>query len=462
MTRRWFLGYDVAAVAALATALTAPGQTFVVSQLNTSLREAFGLSELLLNASYTVATVAAALPLVLTGRLTDRFGPRRTLAVVALLFGLGCLALSAAQGPVSLCLAFFCLRFFGQGSLSLVSQHAVAMWFHERLGRIHGVSQVAVFGLWTFAPPLTVALIAGVGWRGTYVVFALAIWLLVVPAALLFMRDRPDELGLALDGGAPKGGVASTGPELTLREASRTQTYWILAALFVIGPLVGTGVLFDIQPLLGARGIDAAGAAWAVSAFSLATGVMALPAGWLTDRFRPAPLLTGGMLCTVGSAIGLVFVSEAGQMNDGGGLFGDGIEEDRVAFGVRVRVRVATAARRLRVSADAKPRQPRRIAASPRRREIQRRLVVGRSAAAGIGGGRFDPGTSDRFDAGTGLTSEIGGAPSGWRASSRSCSTTSGGQRSVASASPRSWPMIGMSSIEATLRTERTGSIVSS
>lgn len=325
MTRRWFPGYDVAAVAALATALTAPGQTFVVSQLNTSLREAFGLSELLLNASYTVATVLAALPLVLTGRLTDRFGPRRTLAVVALLFGLGCLALSAAQGPVTLCLAFFCLRFFGQGSLSLVSQHAVAMWFHARLGRIHGISQVAVFGLWTFAPPLTVALIASVGWRGTYVVFALLIWLLVIPAALLVVRDRPEELGLALDGGVPTDGVASSaGPELTLREASRTRIYWILATLFVIGPLVGTGVLFDIQPLLGARDIDAAGAAWAVSAFSLATGVMALPAGWLTDRFRPAPLLTVGMMCVAGSAVGLLFVSRTGEAAAAVGLFAIG------------------------------------------------------------------------------------------------------------------------------------------
>src|SRR5690606_7566649 len=41
--------------------------------------------------------------------------------------------------PAMVFVAFFLLRFLGQGSLSMVSGHAVAMWFHARLGRMEGI-----------------------------------------------------------------------------------------------------------------------------------------------------------------------------------------------------------------------------------------------------------------------------------------------------------------------------------
>lgn len=305
-TPRLYPGYRVAAVAALGTLATAPGQTFIISQLNTELRSAFDLSELLLNASYTVATVCAALPLVLVGRLADRLGPRRALALVALVFGIACLALASVVGPLTLCLAFFLVRFCGQGALSLVSQHAVAMWFHAKLGRINGIKQVVVFGLWTFAPPLAIWLISTLGWRGTYVVFAFAVWAIVIPPALLFVRDRPEDLGFSLDGEPPN---ESAEPGVTLREAMRTRSYWIFTAVMVAAPLVGTALLFDIQPLLALRGIDERGAALAASAWPLTTGLVALPAGWLTDRLRPKALLFLGVTCVIAAPLSLLFVT---------------------------------------------------------------------------------------------------------------------------------------------------------
>ncbi|MEC9373679.1 MAG: MFS transporter, partial [Planctomycetota bacterium] len=130
---RWFPGYNVAAVATVALAASAPGQTLVISLINLPLRTELGIKEVSLNTAYTVATIAAAIPLVIVGRLTDRFGPKRMMALVALVFGLACFGMSFAQGVVTVFLGFFLLRFLGQGSLVLVSTHATAMWFHRRL-----------------------------------------------------------------------------------------------------------------------------------------------------------------------------------------------------------------------------------------------------------------------------------------------------------------------------------------
>lgn len=315
----WFPGYGVATVSTVAFLASAPGQTFIVSQLNVPLREEFGIGELELNGAYTLATVLAALPLVRVGRWTDRIGVRRMLVGTGFACGLGCLAMGAAQGLVSVFLGFFLLRFLAQGCLSLVSQHALAMWFHRRLGAMHGIKQVVVFTGWILAPQLAHQLIEMVGWRSAYAVFAVGVWLVVMPAAWLWVRDRPEDLGLAMDGDPPRPAagegeqvlpettplhvapvvILEREPSFTLEEALRTRTFWSLAAAISLGPFVATALLFDIQPLLGARGLGALDAAFAVSAWSAAMALVALPAGMLTDRFAARVLLPVGLVLIV-------------------------------------------------------------------------------------------------------------------------------------------------------------------
>jgi len=311
----WFPGYTVAGAATVAFIATAPGQTFVLSLLNGPLREAFGIGELPLNASYAVATVLASFPLVLVGAWTDRVGPRLALAGAGLAFGAACLVMSAVTGFAGVVLAFFLLRFLGQGALAMISQHALAMWFHRRLGAVHGVKQVIVFGAWALFPQGALLLIESVGWRWTYVVFAGLIWIAVVPLALLAVRDRPEQLGLRMDDDpsepergdeeAPTTRDDALASEFTMGEALRTRAYWTIAAAVFLSPLIGTAFLFDMQPILARRGMDAGDAALAVSAWTGAMALMAIPAGWLTDRARPSSLIPLGVGAIALSALAL-------------------------------------------------------------------------------------------------------------------------------------------------------------
>jgi sugar phosphate permease len=297
---RWYPGYTVAAVTTIALIATAPGQTFILSQFNTPLREAFGIGELTLNVAYTIATVAASLPLVYVGAMTDRVGPRKTLALIALAFGVACAAMGMAIGPISVFMGFFLLRFLGQGALSMVSQHALAMWFHRRLGSMHGIKQIVLFGVWIPFPFLAATLIEAVGWRLAFVVMGAIVAGTVIPLALWLVRDRPEDIGLRIDNDhkaddEAEASVRAHEPAYTLREARRTGAFWLVAAAFFVSPLVGTAFLFDIQPLLAQRGMTAAQAAAAVSAWTLSMSVMAIPSGLLTDRFRPSVLMPLGM-----------------------------------------------------------------------------------------------------------------------------------------------------------------------
>lgn len=359
---RWFPGYTVAAVSTLAMLATAPGQTMIVSLFNAPLRAMLGLDDASagqLNVAYTIATVAAGLPLVLIGRLTDKLGPRKTMVLIAALFALGCVVMAGAFNLATVFLGFFLLRFLGQGALSLVAQHAVAMWFHRRLGSINGVKMVVLFGLWVPAPLVAAWMITQFGWRWSYVVFAAGIALTVIPTALLFLRDTPEELGLRMDNDPPRrkrgsrsGRPASiaraesdekfqerygeerpspTGagphpidrdddsddtttpePSFTLKQATRTRAYWTIAAAFFLSPLIGTALLFDMQPILIGLGVDLAAhpkqGALPASAWLATVALMSLPAGVMTDRLRSGPLMLAGMLAILLSPLVFVLV----------------------------------------------------------------------------------------------------------------------------------------------------------
>jgi len=334
----------VAGVSAVALIMTAPGQTILVSQLNAPLTAELGLSAIAVNSSYMIATVVAALPLVYVGAMTDRLGPRRMLAITALLFALGCVAMALAQGLATVLIGFFLLRFLGQGALAMVAQHALAMWFHRRLGSIQGIKSVLIFSAWIPLPLLTTALIAGVGWRWTWVIFGATIAATVIPLALRFVHDRPEDIGLRLDGdrdaerigeelpeatgagpypglpdddddddgeghddaddrGADKSDRSAAVPrsipahanDWTLAEVRRTATFWIITSAFFLSPLVGTALIFDMQAMLEANGGSAFASAMPLSVWTAVMAVMAIPAGILTDRVRVSILVSIGM-----------------------------------------------------------------------------------------------------------------------------------------------------------------------
>lgn len=296
---RWHPAYSVLAVATVAQLLTAPGQTLLVSMLNVPLREAFGMDALTLNTAYAVATITASLPLVWIGTSTDRHGPRRMLIAVSLAFAGACLFTAAAANVAMVFAAFFLLRFLGQGSLSMVSGHAVAMWFHRRLGRMEGFRTVALFGAGAPLPALTLWLMGEVGWRSTWAIFGIVVGVTVSVLAWRFVVDRPESLGLGLDAEQPPVATAEpSGSERgwTLRDALRARSYYLLALATALPPMIGTAVIFDIAPLLGARGLDASTAALAVGVWSASMAVLAIPVGHLVDRLRPSWLLTSGSL----------------------------------------------------------------------------------------------------------------------------------------------------------------------
>jgi MFS family permease len=267
INRRFYYGWVILAVAALGIFVSGPGQSHTFSVFLVHIQADLGISATALSSAYAAATLIAALGLPHMGRLVDRYRPRRVMAVVTVLLGLACLAFGAAANFLWLAVGFAALRFLGQGSLMLNSSNLVSHWFERRRGFALSLMAMGFFASMAVHPPLSQWLIDMVGWRQAWCWLGLSTWVLLLPPIWFLVHNRPEDLGLAPDGAlsaaakanAGHGGAGEHG--LTLGEALKTSTFWILCAgLFGMSMLVTSLHFFQVS-ILTEQGLDEATAA---------------------------------------------------------------------------------------------------------------------------------------------------------------------------------------------------------
>ena len=295
-----YYGWLMLPVAMAVMIASSPGQTFCITYFNGPIAGALGLSQTSLATVYMLATLLAALPLPYFGAVADRVGLRRTTAVVAVCFGLACACMSQVSGIVSLLAAFLALRALGPGALVLLSNNTLAAWFHRRLGTVSGTNSFAMSLAMGGVPWVVLALIDAYGWRWAYVVLGAAVWVILLPLVWAVFRNRPDDVGQFIDGdhlaqaeasvatpdlSLPAGveirPVSLNDRGLSLAQAKRHRSFWILLLGTAVWTMVGTGIVFALVPLFQARGMSEVHAATAFTLQTVAQGSMQLGSGVL-------------------------------------------------------------------------------------------------------------------------------------------------------------------------------------
>lgn len=297
------------------------GQTFFISLFAAEFQTAFGLSHGGFGALYSSATLVSGFLLVWAGGLIDRIDLRLFAATVLLGVALAAGVAASSAGPVSLVIALFLLRFFGQGLASHTAVTATARYADQKV-RGKAVS-LATLGfpvgeaVW---PVVVVAAIAAYGWRSTYggvVVLVLAVFL---PVAMLLLLDHGRRHASLLARTADEAGDRAR--QWTRGEVARDPVFrWTLVA--VMGPsFVVTGILFLQVHLTAVKGWDLAAFAAGYAGYAACQIGTALVAGPVIDRFGArrlalvymAPLAVGvGILAAFGQLwAGLGFLAMAG------------------------------------------------------------------------------------------------------------------------------------------------------
>jgi MFS family permease len=316
LPNKGFYGWRIVVFAAIALALTGPGQTYGVSVFVDPMIEDLGISRTQMTTAYLIGTLVGALALPWIGQAIDRFGVRRTMAIIGALFGGLLIGMSLVSNIVGLTAGFIGIRMMGQGALNLTATTAVALWFTRKRGLAMGIVAAAGGVGMTLIPLLSERLIVDIGWRNTWLVEGLAVWVIVLPIALLGIRNRPSDVGQHVDGDSAADAPPAEVWGVTRKEALRSSFFWLVTIAVATISTITTAVVFHQIDLLGSRGLTPTEAAANFLPQTVATLIATLGIGALADRVSPRivlitsmAMMAGGLLLATAVTPGLLAIA---------------------------------------------------------------------------------------------------------------------------------------------------------
>jgi MFS family permease len=262
-----------------------------------------------------------------SGALFDRFGPRRLFSISAVYITIGAVGASFSSSIWLFCIFFGILVAFGTSSAGFTPNSAmVSNWFVKRRATAIGIASTGTRESVIFLPLVQIAVLA-LGWRNAYLLLAAITVVTIIPLSL-FLRARPQDMGLLPDGETEKPGEEKTGgsrvdslivdhewasTDWTLLRALKEYRFW---ALFLT--MLGTGI--TIMPVVShhvAFVIDMGFTPIFASSLLTIYAIMSIigrPFAFLSDISGREIALTVACLGTIMAMLMLIFAQETGAV----------------------------------------------------------------------------------------------------------------------------------------------------
>jgi len=323
VTLPFFYGWVIVVIVVLAGVLAAGVSNITMAVVLKPISDDLGWSRSLTAAAITMGALFGGVLSPLFGPLADRLGPRLLLPAGGALVGSLSIGVSLSTEPWQFYATFVPARALTEFLLcGMIAFTAVANWFYIKRPR--------VMGLVAMATPLGSAALSLVyqffvtnyGWRSAFLALGITLWLLVVIPGLIFLRRRPEDLGLLPDGAAQLTALRrsdkvtverSRDVEYSWRraDAARSATLWLLVAGAFLSAVGTGGVAFHMAAYMTDGTIDPTLAASVVSVMALAGAFGNGLWGALAERFHPRRLNVATMLVAAVSVALLMQVRSA-------------------------------------------------------------------------------------------------------------------------------------------------------
>lgn len=235
-TSRLYYGWVIVAVAFIVFMISY-GLRYSFSIFFPVILQEFNWSRVATAGMFSLHIISYGLISPISGRLADRFGPRRVIPMGAVLMAIGMMACSAASELWQFYLLYgivvpigICISGWSQFAPTLVR------WFVRRRATALGIAS-AGFALSFLLSSLTAPLILYLGWRGTFLVLGLLPIIVVAPLGATLVRSGPEDLGVLPDGGKgpdhPRT-VRQRSVDWTVSEALKSYRFWLVFTVFFL------------------------------------------------------------------------------------------------------------------------------------------------------------------------------------------------------------------------------------
>lgn len=163
----------------------------------------------------------------------------------------------------------------------------VAKWFRKNRGTALGIMLTGTSIGGVLIPIVAAPLILSHGWRDALLALSMIVWVILLPAVVLLVRDKP--------------GIAETQSDqtgMTLRDAVRTPLFWIfgLCAALVFYPIFATTQQFILYLQSPRIGMSLEVASWCQSILFAVSVLGKSVVGFLSDRFTATRVM---LVCAV-------------------------------------------------------------------------------------------------------------------------------------------------------------------
>lgn len=255
----------------------------------------FGWDRAAISFAVSISLITFGLGGPVGGALVERVGPRRALLAGLACIALGLFLLQSLAALWQLYLIWGLLIGVGTGIASQVTGATVAhRWFRTHRGLVIGLFGAATsVGQLIFVPAM-MSLTASDGWRSGLLLLLGASIAVAVPV-LLFMRDRPQDIGTRPLGEGETVSAAERADDsrsTPLRRAVRNRDFWLLAGSFFICGYTSNGLVgTHLIPHALEHGFTSVTSATAVGVMGSMNIVGTLASGWFSDRYDNRKLL---------------------------------------------------------------------------------------------------------------------------------------------------------------------------
>ena len=250
-----------------------------------------------LGAAFSLYTVVYTSLSVVSGRLTDSLGPRRVIGIGAILLGAGMLMTSLVSAQWQMFFCYSVVAALGMSTAYIPCNMTVVRWFVRKRGLALGLASSGASCGFLVTPLIAGYLIAETGWRTAMLIIGVVL-LVVISIVARFMVTSPELIGQPADGderltdvSENADAMASRPTGITLREATKTKSFWIFLVTFIVVMLSLTVPFVHVVSHAQDIGITGMRAAMSVSIIGLFSLIGSVSLGTISDRIGRKPAM---------------------------------------------------------------------------------------------------------------------------------------------------------------------------
>jgi OFA family oxalate/formate antiporter-like MFS transporter len=304
-----FYGWRVIGVSMMGGFMAASASQIFMGVMLKPITEDLGWTRSAMTGAITLGTIGSGLLAPFVGRLADRHGPRLLAPIGVLALSGALVGLASVNHLWQFYVAYIIGRSISQTTLSGdVPRTTAVNWFRRKRGRALGMTQMAL-PMGGSALSLIGQFLLGrdVDWRTVFLIFSVVPIVVLLLPMVLVLRRRPEDLGLLPDGETQSPGDSADASRpgqaeehsWSLREVTRTPTFWFLIAGNTVGVSANGAVGFHMVAYFTDQGIGATFAVVALSVYALSGAFANGMWGFLVERF-PDRLLAVGAMASAG------------------------------------------------------------------------------------------------------------------------------------------------------------------